>query len=100
MLWKFGPTSANAQPHWHDVRAGFNAARTSGSFSVSDGGEGDEDGLVNSVIVDPVFVVAPLSTTTPPVQATSVPTLSEAGRALLALVLGGAAFLGVRRRRL
>lgn len=100
MLWKFGPTSANAQPHWHDVRAGFNAARTSGSFSVSDGGEGDEDGLANGVIVDPVFVVAPSSTTTPPAQATSVPTLSEAGRALLALALGGAALLGVRRRRL
>ena len=96
MLWKYGPTQANPAPHWHDVNGQLNAARTSGSFAITDGGDGDEDRLANGVIVDPVFLVAP--TATAPTTTASVPTLSEVGRALLALALAAVAAVGLRRR--
>ncbi|QIL82637.1 DUF3616 domain-containing protein [Diaphorobacter sp. HDW4A] len=97
MLWKFGPTKANPAPHWYDVNGQLNAARTSGSFSITDGSDGDEDLLANGVIVDPVFLVAP--TVTVPTTTASVPTLSEVGRTLLAMALAGFAALTLRRRR-
>ncbi|WP_226858727.1 IPTL-CTERM sorting domain-containing protein [Diaphorobacter aerolatus] len=96
-LWKFGPTAGNATPHWYDAKAQFNGARTSGSFSLTDGADGDADRLVNGVIVDPVFLVEPTAITEPSNPA-SVPTLSEIARTLLALALAGFAALSLRRR--
>ncbi|MPM40083.1 hypothetical protein SDC9_86721 [bioreactor metagenome] len=96
MLWKHGPTGANATPHWHDVQGQFDAPRTSASFSITDGGDGDEDGLRNGVIVDPVFLVAPANVA--PTNTASVPTLSDAGRAMLALALAAMAAVGQSRR--
>ncbi|QIL70858.1 IPTL-CTERM sorting domain-containing protein [Diaphorobacter sp. HDW4B] len=98
MLWKFGPTQANPTPHWYDVKGQLNGARTSGSFAITDGGDGDEDQRANGVIVDPVFLVAP-SAVVEPTHTTAVPTLSDIGKALLALALAGAAALNMRRRR-
>ena len=57
------------------------------SFTVQDGGPGDDDGLGNGTITDP---------SGPLVAAAPVPTLGHAALALLGLLIGG---LGVRQRR-
>ena len=96
-LWKYGPTQANPAAHWYSVGGQFTADRKGASFPVKDGGDGDEDLLANGVIVDPVFLVAPVDTSVPQTT-TSVPTLSDMGRVLLALALAAAAMLGIRKR--
>ena len=68
------------------------------TFKVTDGGTGDNDLDVNSVIKDPGGVAinkaGPVSGATTP-----VPTLGDAARSLLALLLAGAAALVFRRQR-
>ena len=68
------------------------------TFKVTDGGTGDNDLDINSVIKDPGGVAinkaAPVAGATTP-----VPTLGDAARSLLALMLAGAAALVFRRQR-
>ena len=68
------------------------------TFKVTDGGTGDNDLDINSVIKDPGGVainkVGPVAGATTP-----VPTLGDAARSLLALLLAGAAALVFRRQR-
>ncbi len=48
--WKFGPTPDNAVPHWYVLPATI--AGNIASFSITDGGLGDDDLAVNGTIVD------------------------------------------------
>ncbi|MBI3149102.1 MAG: hypothetical protein HYZ17_11385, partial [Betaproteobacteria bacterium] len=48
--WKFGPTPDNAAPHWYVLPATI--AGNTASFSITDGGLGDDDLAVNGTIVD------------------------------------------------
>jgi hypothetical protein len=48
--WKYGPTPGNATPHWYTI-----PATTSGNtvtFTITDGGLGDDDLVANGTIVD------------------------------------------------
>ena len=49
-LWKFGPTSGNPSPHWYTLPATI--AGNTITYTIVDGGVGDDDLVANSVIVD------------------------------------------------
>ncbi len=48
--WKYGPTAANATPHWYKIPATVTGSTV--TFSVTDGGLGDDDLTANGTIVD------------------------------------------------
>jgi uncharacterized delta-60 repeat protein len=50
VYYKYGPTAANPTPHWYQLPATI-AANTV-TFSITDGGLGDDDLTVNGTIVD------------------------------------------------
>ena len=88
--WKYGPTpggGVNSTPHWYTIPA--NISGNTISFSITDGGLGDDDLAVNGTIVDQGGPGVPV----PP----SIPTLSEWGLILLAGMLG---LLGLAQVRL
>ena len=85
--WKYGPTPTDPAPHWYVLPATIAGNVT--TFTITDGGLGDDDLAANGTIVDqggPGFAGA----------ATEVPTLSEWAMILLALMLG---WVGMRRIR-
>ena len=93
--YKFGPTAANPTPHWYDIPftgAGSNTI----TFSIIDGGLGDDDLTANGSIVDDggigTIVVAAAE------HALPVPTLSQWVLWLLAPLLV-AALGGLRSTR-
>ena len=98
--WKFGKTADNATAHWYQLPNATISGNTV-TFTVTDGGVGDNDLLANSVIKDPGGV-AVNSDTTPvtPTTPTAVPTLGEYARwMLILLVLGmGMGALVLKRR--
>ncbi len=49
--WKYGPTAGNATPHWYTVPSTVAGAAI--SFSITDGGLGDDDLVANGAVVDP-----------------------------------------------
>ena len=49
--WKFGPTLANPRRHWHSVPAKFEGGAV--SFTIVDGGMGDDDLKRDGRILDP-----------------------------------------------
>ena len=84
--WKYGPTPGNATPHWYVLPATIigNVA----TFSIVDGGLGDDDLAANGTVVDqggPAGLVAGI---------VQVPTLSEYVLWLLASLM----LLGAMRR--
>jgi YVTN family beta-propeller protein len=90
--YKYGPTPTDATPHWYTIPAsvGGNTA----TFSIVDGGLGDDDLAADGTIVDQGGPGIPVAASVP------VPTLSEwalAAMAALFAVTGGA--LVARRRR-
>jgi hypothetical protein len=93
--WKYGPTAA---PAWYVLQSGPpNNASISGAtatFSITDGGKGDDDGLANGVIVDQGGPGVPPAG---PGSAADVPTLGGLGLAALAVLLLAAGF-GLMRR--
>lgn len=89
--WKFGPTTADPTGHWYVVPS--TVAGNSISFTIVDGGLGDDDLLANGSITDLGGAGAPGSA---PVV-TPVPTLSPMG--LLTLSLAMLVFGAWRRRR-
>ena len=48
--WKYGPTPGNAVPHWYVLPAAIVGATA--TFSITDGGTGDDDLAANGTIVD------------------------------------------------
>jgi hypothetical protein len=48
--WKFGPTASNTVPHWYTIPATVQGNKI--TFTISDGGLGDDDLTANGVIVD------------------------------------------------
>ena len=85
--WKYGPTPGNPTPHWYTLPATFGA--NTATFSITDGGLGDDDLAANGTIVDqggPGFTPR------------TVPTLSTWMLALLAMLMLGAA-LTLRHRK-
>lgn len=84
--WKFGPTPGNKVPHWYVLPAAISG--NVASFSITDGGLGDDDLLPNGSIVDQG---GPALVTVLP-----VPTLNEWMVILLAL---GLAMAGIGTMR-
>jgi len=88
--WKYGATSANPAAHWYQLPAALGA--NTASFTITDGGLGDDDLTVNGTIVDqggPGMAGAGAG-------GRQVPTLSDAMLASMALLLAG---LGASRLR-
>jgi len=56
-LYKYGPTFSDATPHWYSFPASFNGKTV--TFSITDGGLGDDDLTANGVITDPSGVAVP-----------------------------------------
>ena len=56
-LYKYGPTFSDTTPHWYSFPASFNGKTV--TFSVTDGGLGDDDLSANGVIADPSGVAVP-----------------------------------------
>ena len=50
LYWKYGPTPDNATPHWYSIPATI--AGNTVTFTIPDGGLGDDDLAVNGIIVD------------------------------------------------
>jgi hypothetical protein len=48
--WKYGPTAGNPTPHWYTVPSTVAGAAI--SFSIADGGLGDDDLAANGTVVD------------------------------------------------
>ena len=75
--WKFGPTPSQTTPHWYTLPATI--AGNTATFTIVDGGVGDDDLVANGVIVDqggPGLTPSAV-----------VPALSAVGLAALAFVL-------------
>lgn len=87
--WKYGPTAANPAPHWYLLPAAI--AGATASFSITDGGLGDDDLVANGTIVDQGGPGIPAGGGPVP-----VPTLSEWGVLLLTLLMLAAALRGGR----
>ena len=90
--WKYGPTAAQATPHWYTIPA--TVAGNTVTFSITDGGLGDDDLLANGTIVDQGGPGTPLPGT--PAQ---VPTSSEWMLLLMGLLMLAFAAPGIVRRR-
>jgi len=98
-LWKYGKTAAAPADHWYQLTSASNAlviAGNTATYTVNDGGNGDDDLAVNGSITDPV-ALAVLAAVAESV-ATPIPTLQTWGTALLSMLLAGAALFGWRRR--
>lgn len=89
VLMKYSP---NATPRWYPVAATINTTTNQVSYSVTDGGQGDDDGAKNGVIVDPVALAVPVAA-----GAAAIPTLSEWALLALASLLGVLGVAALRR---
>jgi hypothetical protein len=88
--WKYGPTPSDTSPHWYALPATISGSTV--TFSITDGGLGDDDLAPNGTVADQGGPGIP---TAEPVQ---VPTLSEWALLLLAaLILGLAGRTNARR---
>ncbi len=108
-LFKFGPTPDDPVPHLYTMPATISGAMA--SYTVVDGGLGDDDLSVNGSITDPVgpgTLAAPPPPPPPPPPgsggtAVPIPTVHEWAMVLMALLMAGAGFrhqrTGQARRR-
>jgi hypothetical protein len=87
VYWKYGPTASQASPHWYVLPATITG--NIATFSITDGGLGDDDLAANGTLVDQGGPGVPGAPDTH-----QIPTLSEWALILLALVT---AALGARR---
>jgi len=51
-LWKWGPTPGNPTNHWYEIPIVVDTEANTITFSIIDGGKGDDDLIANRVIVD------------------------------------------------
>ncbi len=87
-FWKYGRTAADPTPHWYTLPAAL--AGASATFTLTDGGLGDDDLAVNGSITDDGGVGVP---------AIDIPTLSEWLTLLLAVLLLGYGAWRLRQNR-
>ena len=90
--WKYGPTPTDPSPHWYVLPAAIGANTV--TFSIADGGLGDDDLAPNGSIVDQGGPGAGGPVAGPP----QVPTLSEWALLGLMALLGWAGAFRLRRR--
>jgi len=91
LYWKYGPEPGNATPHWYVLPA--TVAGNVVTFTIVDGGLGDDDLAANGTIVDQGGPGVPGVSSTIP-----VPTLTQWGTILLALLLLAFAAPALHRR--
>ena len=96
VLWKYGRTATQPQPHWFTVAGSFSPDRRTVTFALTDGGAGDDDLVANSVIIDPVLPGVPMAGAPAPA---AIPTLGDAARWWLVLAVAGLAALRLRTLR-
>ena len=95
--WKYGPEMAMPAPHWYTLPATITGSTV--RFSITDGGQGDDDVAANGAIVDQGG--PGIGAAVPPIGAggaVEIPTLSQWAMMLLALLLLGIAVPELRRR--
>ncbi len=85
--WKYGPTPGNTTPHWYQMPASIVGSVV--TFSIVDGGLGDDDLTANGTIVDAGGPVAD--------SLQAIPTLSEWGLRLTMLLVAWLGFVALRR---
>ena len=90
--YKWGPTPGNPTPHWYEMPATISGATA--SFTITDGGLGDDDLAINGTIVDQGGPGVGGGST----GVAAVPTLSEWALVLMASLLALAAVRGYRGR--
>ncbi|MFT4196154.1 IPTL-CTERM sorting domain-containing protein, partial [Ottowia sp.] len=93
--YKWGPTPGNATPHWYEMPATI-SGRTA-SFTITDGGLGDDDLQANGTIVDQGGAGVGGAGTGAGV--TGIPALSEWALVLMASLLALAGIQRGKRRR-
>lgn len=91
--WKYGPTADNNTPHWYQIPVTFNGNQL--SFTVTDGGLGDNDMSANGTIVDP----SGPATATASGVVKPIPTLSQWALWLMAMLLAWVSVQHHRRRK-
>jgi hypothetical protein len=93
--WKYGPEPGNATPHWYVLPAAITGNTV--TFSITDGGQGDDDLAANGALVDQG------GPGVPPIGggggASGIPTLSEWAMIMLACLLLLAGLRRETRRR-
>jgi uncharacterized repeat protein (TIGR01451 family) len=93
VYWKYGPTGFDPSPHWYQLPATFTGNTV--TFTITDGGLGDDDLSINGLIVDQGGPGIPIV----PAGSTQTPTLSEWALMLLAAMMLLVGLAGARRRR-
>lgn len=86
--WKYGPTAANPAPHWYIIPATFSGNTV--TFTLTDGGLGDDDMTANGIIIDQGGPGIP--------PGGPIPTLSDWALLALATLMGLFALASLRRR--
>ncbi|MBL0040820.1 MAG: hypothetical protein IPP28_07185 [Xanthomonadales bacterium] len=96
VFWKYGRTQANPTAHWYQYPAAIVGATA--TYTLTDGGAGDDDLLANGTIVDPS---GPAFAQGFGVPATPqpIPTLGDYGRWLLLAMVGLLAAFAMRQRQ-
>ncbi|KAB2922938.1 MAG: IPTL-CTERM sorting domain-containing protein, partial [Candidatus Contendobacter sp.] len=89
--WKYGPTADNNTPHWYVLPATL--AGNTATFTITDGGLGDDDLAADGDIVDQGGPGVPSFVDT----AAGIPTLHEWALLLLSALFGGLLWQGRRR---
>jgi uncharacterized repeat protein (TIGR01451 family) len=91
VYWKYGPTAADPAQHWYQLAATF--VGNTVTFSVVDGGLGDDDLAVNGTVVDQGGPGVPIAGG----GAAAIPTLGEWALIVLAMLMMLIGIAGIRR---
>lgn len=86
VYWKYGPTADDPTPHWYTIPATIVGATV--TYTITDGGLGDDDLTANGTIEDPAG----------PGPAMAVPTVPVIVMGVLTLLLVGIGVVTLRRR--
>lgn len=95
VFWKYGRTSGDPTLHWYQYPATI--VGNTATFTLVDGGAGDDDLVANGTIVDPsgpAFVQGMTGPIAPAPQV--VPTMGEVARWMLLLLVAGIAMTQLR----